>query len=36
MNKNWFIIKWKQKSAKSYVFIFVYAYGKDIGCPGRM
>ena len=28
MNKNWFIIKWKYKSGKSYIFIFAYAYEK--------
>ena len=30
------MISWKYKSGKSYVFIFVYAYEKDIGCPGRI
>ena len=36
MNKYWFMISWKYKSGKSYVFIFVYPYEKDIGCPGRI
>ena len=36
MNKYWFIFSWKYKSGKSYVFIFVYAYEKDIDCPRRI
>ena len=36
MNKYWFMISWKYKSGKSYVFIFVCAYEKNIGYPGRI